>query len=524
MSSYKESDRFTFKVASPSVSEFTGDVLVIPFYKPADKKEEDMKNSLKAAIPTELSEAIKDAAAYLIESGEFSGNAMSRSTTLLSGPSPVRRISLLGLGPSPKKDPENGPKDVEVKSAGRIGKMISMVSKDTKAASVGVVFSFPISNAGLSQCILGVYDGAYDDVRYRKVPEKGNDPFPLLSLSLLGLPPAISEDLSFVHSLSSYIASGVSLAKDLVGSPPNYKNPLQLAAAAKTIAAENNLDITILEQKDCEERCMGGYLGVQQGSMYPPQFVHMTYKPSSPSSDVVKVALVGKGLTFDSGGYNLKAGAGSMIELMKFDMGGCAAVFGAAKSIGQLRPTNVEVHFISAICENMISEKAMRPGDILVTSNGKTIEVLNTDAEGRLTLADALVYADKLEVDYIIDLATLTGAAIVALGDKMAALYSPDNNLRGKIEAAARRTDEGIWSLPLPIEYKDLLKSTQADLKNIGGRGGGSITAALFLQEFVEKAKWAHIDMAGPVWDGATNKPTGYGVKLLTDFILNLQK
>jgi leucyl aminopeptidase len=169
-------------------------------------------------------------------------------------------------------------------------------------------------------------------------------------------------------------------------------------------------------------------------------------------------------------------------------------------------------------------KNSMRPGDILVASNGKTIEVLNTDAEGRLTLADALVYADNLGVDIIVDLATLTGACIVALGEKLAGVYSPDKKLRDDLEAAAQRTDEGLWPLPLEADYKELIKSKIADLKNIGAKGGGSITAALFLEEFVEKSKWAHIDMAGPVWDTTNNKPTGYGVKLLTDFLLNLKK
>jgi leucyl aminopeptidase len=172
----------------------------------------------------------------------------------------------------------------------------------------------------------------------------------------------------------------------------------------------------------------------------------------------------------------------------------------------------------------MISAEAMRPGDVLVASNGKTIEVANTDAEGRLTLADALVYADRLNVDIIIDLATLTGACMVGLGDKIAGLYSPDIQLRHDIEKAAQRTEEGIWAMPLEPAYKDMIKSHIADLKNVGGKNGGSITAALFLQDFVEKAKWAHIDMAGPVWDNKESKPTGYGVKLLVDFLLNSKK
>jgi leucyl aminopeptidase len=182
------------------------------------------------------------------------------------------------------------------------------------------------------------------------------------------------------------------------------------------------------------------------------------------------------------------------------------------------------VHWISAVCENMISAQAVHPGDVLRASNGKTIEVINTDAEGRLTLADALVYAEKLEVDYIVDLATLTGAVVVALGEGVAGLYSSDLALRNALENAAKRTDESIWPLPLEASYKESIKSHIADLRNLGSKGGGSITAALFLQEFVNNTRWAHIDMAGPCWDSTANKPTGYGVKLLVDFILNARK
>ena len=255
--------------------------------------------------------------------------------------------------------------------------------------------------------------------------------------------------------------------------------------------------------------------------MFPPTFVHLTYKPADESKVVAKIALIGKGLTFDSGGLNLKTGAGSQIELMKFDMGGCAAVLGTAMAIGQIRPANIEVHFISAVCENMVSAQAMRPGDVLVASNGKTIEVGNTDAEGRLTLADALVYADKLGVDTIIDLATLTGACVVGLGEKLAGLYSSNALLDSELMSAASRSSDGLWRLPLEERYRENIKSKIADIKNIGSNGGGSITAALFLQEFVgEKTHWSHIDMAGPVWDTKTHQPTGWGVKLLVDYLL----
>jgi leucyl aminopeptidase len=205
-------------------------------------------------------------------------------------------------------------------------------------------------------------------------------------------------------------------------------------------------------------------------------------------------------------------------------MGGAGAVFGAMHAIGRLKPNHVEVHFISAVCENMISNKAMRPGDILVAMNGKTVEVLDTDAEGRLTLADALAYADRLGVDTIIDLATLTGSIIVALGDKVAGMYTNNLTIRKALERASKRTSDKLWSMPMEAAYKDTLKSMIADIKNISSsRWGDSIMAALFLSEFIEKtANWAHIDMAGPVT--SNGQATGYGVKLLTEYVLSVSR
>jgi len=236
------------------------------------------------------------------------------------------------------------------------------------------------------------------------------------------------------------------------------------------------------------------------------------------------LAIVGKGLTFDSGGLNIK-GAGSGIETMKMDMGGGAATLGAAKAIGQLKP-DVEVHFISAVTENMISGHAMHPGDVLKASNGKTIEVNNTDAEGRLTLADALVFTEKLGVDAIVDLATLTGACVIALGDDIAGLWSPDDAVANELLKASEMAGEKLWRMPMEEKYFEGLKSHIADMKNTGPRPGGSITAALFLKEFVKETPWAHLDIAGPVWadkeNGVNNAgATGYGVRTLVNWVLN---
>ena len=536
LSAYGQSDRLDkLTVAGASALAFQGDCLFVPFYKPAlaDKDKSDDKAlaaGLKALIPSELSKELQGIISEIIDEGVFKADVMTKQVSRVfvsgvGGGGGVKHIALVGLGPNPKKSAD-GSGDMEVASAARLGRSVATITKEIKASSAGVAMPRGIGNAGVTQFLLGLADGAYNDNRYRKVPEGGFKPHSLTSLTLLGCSESVARDVPVTAKLTAMIASGVDFAKDLVGAPPNSKTPLVIADLARGIASSHNLSIKVLGQAECESLGMGGYLGVQQGSRFPPQFIHLTYTPDGVSPGAVpKVALVGKGLTFDSGGYNLKAGAGSMIELMKFDMGGCAAVLGAAKAIGQLRPKNVEVHFITAVCENMISAEAMRPGDVLVASNGKTIEVLNTDAEGRLTLADALVYAEKqCGAETIVDLATLTGACIVALGEKLAGLYSSDDGLRADLESAAKRADEGVWSLPLEVQYKELIKSQLADLKNIGAKGGGSITAALFLQEFVEKAKWAHIDMAGPVWDTSNSRPTGYGVKLLVDFLLSVKK
>jgi len=523
-SSYKSSEQLNIAVSGSTSLSFDGDVLAIPFYKPTIPKDNTDKkllaDEIKKLIPSGLSSEIKTLLSDIIDEGSFKADSQSKVVVRTYSKSiPNKYIALVGLGLNPKK--EEG--DYEVSTAVKIGKSLSTIAKDTNSKSIGVIVP-TIANSGLTQLFLGLHDQSYNDNRFKKTPEGGHEPFPLQSVSILGVNEKIAKDIPLTYKLTEKISSGVDFAKDLVGAPPNSADPYVIASLAKDIAKDFKLDIEILGKKECLELQMGGYLGVQQGSKYDPQFIHLTYKPDNPGPDTVKVALVGKGLTFDSGGYNLKVGAGSMIELMKFDMGGCAAVLGCAKAIAQLRPRNVEVHFITAVCENMISAEAMKPGDILTSSNGKTIEVLNTDAEGRLTLADALVFADRLGVDKIIDLATLTGACIVALGEKLAGLYSPDASFRNEIEEAAKRTDEGIWPLPLESSYKEFIKSNIADLRNIGAKGGGSITAALFLQEFVDKATWAHIDMAGPVWDTATNKPTGYGVKLLVDLLLNIKK
>lgn len=233
--------------------------------------------------------------------------------------------------------------------------------------------------------------------------------------------------------------------------------------------------------------------------------------------------MVGKGITFDAGGFNLKVNA--MIELMKFDMGGGAAVLGAAKLVGMMKPEGVEAHFIVPAAENLIDSTAYRPSDIVTACNGKTIEVVNTDAEGRLILADALIYAESLNVDFIIDIATLTGAQMQALGLKIAAVYSPSEELSQEMKSIGEEVGEPMWPMPLHEEYKKDLESRIADIRNasLGRSFGGSIIAALFLKEFISHTPWVHIDMAGPCWDHKDSQPTGFGTRTLAQFVIGKQ-
>ena len=337
-------------------------------------------------------------------------------------------------------------------------------------------------------------------------------------VDLLGL----SEAAQAAVSQSGAVCSGVELARELVAAPPNVVTPAALADTATAIAADFGLELKVLERADCEALGMGSYLAVAQGSDLPPKFIHLTYRPAGAVER--RLVLVGKGLTFDSGGYNLKT-AGSQIDMMKYDMGGSAAVLGAMRAIAELKPAGVEVHMIVAACENMISGGAIHPGAIVTASNGTTIEINNTDAEGRLTLADALVYACKLEPDAVVDLATLTGACVIALGEEIAGLWSPSDTLAQSLIEAGAQGGENLWRMPLRASYREGLKSGLADMKNTGPRPGGSITAALFLQDFVTpELPWAHLDIAGTVWSdkGRGLDPagaTGYGVRTLVNWV-----
>eukprot|EP00752_Nemacystus_decipiens_P009097 g8122.t1 len=503
MSYTPESEVSVSVSAASKATSWEGDMLVLLAFQQEDK---EAFGVLAGSAAEAVDKALDGAAVDMISTHEFKGEKKGSISAMLASKSGVKRLAVVGLGKKEKKEEKE--EELTCESLEAIGTQLAALAKSSKCKSMGVVLPEGCAGGSTQALAQGVLVGLYADQRYKS----GDDDkaLPLKSLDIIG-----GEESASLDSAKA-VASGVSLCKDLVNSPPNVLTPGALADAAGKIAKDHGLECEILEEDEIKALGMGAYMGVAQGAVFPPKFIHLTYKPSGTPKK--KVALIGKGLTFDSGGYNIKAGAGSMIELMKFDMGGSACTLGAAKAIGQLKPDGVEAHFIVAACENMVSEKAMRPGDILTASNGKTIEVLNTDAEGRLTLADALVFAEKLGVDAIVDSATLTGACLIALGTDYAGMWSSDDDLAKELDDASAETGEKLWRMPLAPEYGEQVKSKIADLKNVGARPGSSITAALFLKEFVEKTPWAHLDIAGPVWKEGGGA-TGYGVRLLTRWV-----
>ncbi len=313
------------------------------------------------------------------------------------------------------------------------------------------------------------------------------------------------------------IANGMDLTRDLGNLPGNVCTPTYLAATAKKLARDWKLKVEVLGQRQIEALKMGSFLSVTKGSVEPPQFIVLHYQGAS--AKAAPIVLVGKGITFDTGGISLKPGEG--MDEMKYDMCGAGSVLGTIRAVAEMG-LKLNVIGIIPTCENMPAGNATKPGDIVTTMAGLTVEVLNTDAEGRLILCDALTYAERFKPAAVVDIATLTGACIIALGHHNSGLFSKDDALAGELLDASREANDPAWRLPLDDEYQEQLKSNFADLANIGGRPAGSVTAASFLSRFTEAYPWAHLDIAGTAWkSGAAKGATGRPVPLLSQFLID---
>ena len=312
------------------------------------------------------------------------------------------------------------------------------------------------------------------------------------------------------------VANGMALTRELGDLPPNICTPTYLADAAKSLAKTYNLECEILEESEMESLGMNSLLSVSKGSSQPGKLISLSY---SNNGNAAPIVLVGKGVTFDSGGISLKPGSG--MDEMKYDMCGAASVLGTMSAIAEM---NLKVNLIVVVpaVENMPAHNASRPGDVVKSMSGQTIEILNTDAEGRLILCDALTYCEKYKPKTVIDIATLTGAVLIALGKHHSGVMSNDQSLAAALKISGEAAQDTVWQLPLDDEYDDLLKSNFADMANIGGREAGTVTAACFLARYTKKYSWAHIDIAGTAWLGGSKKgATGRPVPLLTQYIMD---
>jgi leucyl aminopeptidase len=364
----------------------------------------------------------------------------------------------------------------------------------------------------------GAYIGAFEPDKYRTVDKEKRQ----IERLVVIMPDADSSALQRGAERGRLIGEAVNYTRDLANEPGAYMTPTIMAERAQDLAKEFGLTIDVLDEARMENEGMGSLLSVSRGSEEPAFLIILKYEPAKASSDDKSLlALVGKGITFDSGGISLKPGEN--MELMKYDMTGGATVMGVMRAIAQLKPS-IPVLGVVPCSENLPSGKATKPGDVVRAMTGKTIEIINTDAEGRLILADAIAYAKKLGATQVIDMATLTGAVSIALGDVNAAILGTDQTLIDEVIAAGREVGEKFWQLPLDKEYSKQIKSDIADIKNVGGRKGGTITAAAFLKEFADGLSWAHLDIAGTAWgDDAkpyrAKGPTGIAVRTLINIV-----
>jgi len=460
----------------------------------------------------------KPTAAALVAIAKADGFKGSEGDTLLLRPAnsdPAERVLLIGLGK--KRDFSLETLRRAAPKALRGGEKLGLKKIAIRAPQVARTPG--AQGVELQALAEGLFLGAYRFDRHRNVPEDAPKPVEEVALLVDNVNALTSKAVARARTY----AQATILARDLINEPPSRMNPERLAAEALKLN-KSPISVRVFEKKELEKMGMGGILGVGAGGAVPPRLVELTYKPSGKAKKIV--ALVGKGITFDSGGLSLKP-AQSM-ETMKDDMSGAAAVLGVFSALAALEPP-IEVRGYMAIAENMPGGRAQKPGDVLKAFNGKTIEVLNTDAEGRLVLADALSYASSKKPDILIDIATLTGAALVALGHLVSAVMGNDPKLVKAILQAGGDSGEKFWELPLVKEYQQDIKSKIADVKNIGGRRGeaGTIIGGLFLKEFADSPAWAHIDIAGPSWTDS-DQPycptggTGHPVRTLLRYLESL--
>ena len=504
------------KHTTQDVKKYKGDMLVY-FVHQQNKK-----------VPACENKYVKDTIKRVFQAGDFSGK---KGETLLFYPTGkgkllAKRVLVVGLGKAEEGNSNNGltPADMWRENYRKAGGKVSETALKTKAGKIMAVIPEPfiLDLQETAECVIeGLVLGGYQFKKYKKTIEEDEPQS------------KIKEFLLFADKEKGAVNKGLRMgrvaafaglaARDMANEPGNVWTPTRFAEFGRKLAKTYNFSCKILSKTNMQRLKMGGILGVNSGSAQPPKMVILEYKTSPRNPTLL---IVGKGLTFDSGGISLKPPKG--MDEMKFDMCGGAAVLGAMQAVGEEKPKGINIVAIVPATENLPGSSALKPGDIITIYGGKTVEVLNTDAEGRLILADALAYGIKqYKPKAVVDLATLTGAVVIGLGHHRTGLLSNNDELAQKTIAAGDRSGEPLWRLPLGPEYSKQIKSKVADIKNIGTRGAGTITAAAFLQEFVGDVAWAHLDIAGTAYNFTEksyipNKgPSGIGVRTLLELIRN---
>jgi leucyl aminopeptidase len=455
---------------------------------------------------------IKSMQKVLDQSG-FQGRSDESITVLADEP---RKVTLIGVGKKEK---------LTLRAVRAALYSIGKIAKKQRDRSIAVAVPYAIPDLNAAETTRAVADYlSQADYKYdayiTKKDEDGQGP---ISATLIPLDRLDSKRIKQLESESQALRAGIRIVRDLSNAPSNLITPTHLAEHAVQVAKSVGVKSTVYGRKEIERMKMGGLLAVNRGSAEEPRFIVLEYAPKKARKHV---ALVGKGITFDSGGISIKPA--EKMEEMKFDMCGAAAVIGTIEAAAKLE-LPVKITGVIPSTENLPSGSAYKPGDIITMMNGKTVEIVNTDAEGRMILGDALHYASKLKPDHLIDYATLTGACVVALANEAAGLFSNDDDLARKLIECGERVGERLWRLPVWDEYKELIRSEWADMKNSGGRWGGAITAALFLKEFVDCPSWAHLDIAGTAYaehetPREVRGATGAGVRVTVAFLESLSR
>ena len=491
------------KVKIGDISKTRTDTILLGIFEDVKKLSGDL---------ADMDKSLDGEVAKLIKQGEIKGKFGEITVVHSLGKLPAGRVAILGLGKSKELTPDK----IRIALADACRTLRKRGAKHIDTVLVGAGVNEITVETSAQTITEGAILGLYTFTRHlSKKSEPGKiEGFTIIDRNL-------KNKTAIEHGVNTgvVLAEAANLARDMVNEPSNYMTPTIMAEEARRIAEKYSLGIEVLERKQMEELGMGAMLGVAQGSEEPPKFIVLKYQGKN--TKTIDIALVGKGITFDSGGISLKPSEN--MGDMKSDMAGGASVIAAMGAIARLKPT-VNVIAIVAATENLPSGTALKPADILTAINGKTIEIITTDAEGRLTLADALGYANKQGAKRIVDIATLTGACEVALGNVTTGAFTNNQELLDKVIAAGKEAGDKMWQLPMFDEYKELNKSDVADLKNTGGKKGGAITAALFLEEFAEQTPWVHLDIAGTSLldspkgyynKGATGVPTRSLIKLV---------